>query len=332
MTPNSPSPGTRSPSASATQRVKLIHHGEVFDLFGIYVINMLLTIVTLGIYRFWAKTRIRRYLWSHTEFLEDRFEYTGTGKELLLGFLIVLAFLIVALGAYTLVFTSIWPGWTTDWKFGLIYQAPLLIASFPLFAIARFRARRYRLSRSLWRGIRGAQSGSSSHYGMLSAVCWLLTFLTLGFYWPYMRTRLVAYKLNHTWFGDRAMTFDGNGDALIGIFAICWLLTLPTLGLCWFWYRARALRYYAARTGYATLGFEVTITGGMLMSLTGTNMLLLWFTFGLAYPFVLRRNASYLCNYLTLVGDQDFAVIAQSLKPRPTTGEGMAEAFDIGDF
>ena len=90
--------------------------------------------------------------------------------------------------------------------------------------------------------------------------------------------------------------------------------------------------YYASRTRYATLGFEITISGRMLMFLTSSNMMLIWFSFGLAYPYVLLRNARYLCDYLTLVGDQDFAAIAQNLKPRPTTGEGMAEAFDIGDF
>lgn len=330
--PKFPSPARRSPIASATRRARLRHQGEVFDLFGIYMVNMLLTIVTLGIYRFWAKTRIRRYLWSHTEFLEDRFEYTGSGKELLIGFLIVLTFLIAVLGAYTFIFTMIWPAWTEDWELGLLYQALLFIASIPLVAIARFRARRYRLSRTLWRGVRGAQSGSSTYYGLLAMASWLLTFLTLGFYWPYMQTRLIGYKLNNTWFGDRAVTFDGIGDALIGRFSIYWLLTLPTLGFCWYWYRASALKYYASRTRYATLGFEVTITGRALMLLSGTNMMLIWLTFGLAYPYVLRRNASYLCAYLALVGDQDFALVAQSLKPRPATGEGMAEAFDIGDF
>lgn len=331
-TPQSPSFGKRSPIASATRRVHLSHHGEVFELFGIYIVNMLLTIVTLGIYRFWAKTRIRRYLWSHTEFLEDRFEYTGTGKELVLGFFIVLAFLIAVLGVYTLVFTMIWPDWAGVPALAILYQVPLFIVSIPLAGVARFRARRYRLSRTLWRGIRGAQTGSSVRYGMMVAAYWLLTVLTLGFYWPYMRTRLVSYKLNHTWFGDRSLTFDGNGDALIGRFAICWLLTIPTLGLCWFWYRARALQYYASRARFAALGFEVTISGRALMFLQGTNMTLIWISFGLAYPYILRRNVIYLCDYLTLVGDQDFAIIAQGLKPKPTTGEGMAEAFDIGDF
>ncbi len=301
-------------------------------MFGIYVVNMLLTIVTLGVYRFWAKTRMRRYLWSHTEFLEDRFEYTGTGKELLIGFLIVFAFLFAVLGVYTIVFTMIWPEWASVPKLIFLYNVPLSIAYIPLVGIAQFRARRYRLSRTLWRGIRGAQTGSSSRYGAMVSAYWLLTFLTLGFYWPYMRTRLLSYKLNNTWFGDRAMTFEGSGDALIGRFAICWLLTLPTLGFCWFWYRAGALQYYASRARFAALGFEVTISGSALMFLIGTNTTLIWFTAGLAYPYVLRRNFIYLCDYMILVGDQDFASIAQSLKPKPTTGEGMAEAFDIGDF
>ncbi|MBL0021516.1 MAG: DUF898 family protein [Sphingomonadales bacterium] len=55
--------------------------------------NALLTLVTLGIYRFWAIKRERDYLWSHTWFLDDWLEWTGTGKELLLGF-ITAAFLL----------------------------------------------------------------------------------------------------------------------------------------------------------------------------------------------------------------------------------------------
>ena len=314
------------------QRARLRHHGEVFDLFGIFIVNLLLTVVTIGIYRFWAKTRIRRFLWSQTEFLDDRFEYTGTGKELLIGFLIVLAFLVVALGTYTAVFSLIWPDWLEDEALVGLYQTPLYLVSIPLIGIARFRARRYRLSRTLWRGIRGAQSGSSLQYGLRETAYWLLTILTFGFYLPYMQTRLISYKLNHTWFGDRRVEFDGNGDRLLGVYAICWLLTLPTLGLCWIWYRAAAIRYYASCARYADLGFEIDIDGWSLFLLVIPNWLLTTFTLGLAYPYVLIRVANFICERFAFTGDQDFALIAQSLKPRPTTGEGLAEAFDVGDF
>jgi len=64
-------------------------HANTKELFRIHLVNYFLTIVTLGFYRFWARTRIRKYMWSHVEFEGSRFEYTGTAKELFYGFLIV---------------------------------------------------------------------------------------------------------------------------------------------------------------------------------------------------------------------------------------------------
>ena len=60
----------------------------------IAVTNVLLIIVTLGVYRFWATARQRRYLWSRTHIIDDSLEWTGTGKEMFLGFLMVVAFLL----------------------------------------------------------------------------------------------------------------------------------------------------------------------------------------------------------------------------------------------
>ena len=56
--------------------------------------NVLLIIVTLGIYRFWAAARQRRYLWSRTEVIGDRLEWSGTGKEMFIGFLVVIVVLL----------------------------------------------------------------------------------------------------------------------------------------------------------------------------------------------------------------------------------------------
>ena len=65
--------------------------GNWKDYLPIAATNVLLIIVTLGIYRFWAKARERRYLWSRTHFIDDQFEWTGTGKEMFVGFLFVVA-------------------------------------------------------------------------------------------------------------------------------------------------------------------------------------------------------------------------------------------------
>ena len=50
--------------------------------------------LTLGIYRFWLTTDMRRFLWSSTELAGEPLEYTGTARELLLGFLIAVAILL----------------------------------------------------------------------------------------------------------------------------------------------------------------------------------------------------------------------------------------------
>src|SRR5438270_9985220 len=55
--------------------------------------NALLIICTLGVYRFWASARQRRYLWSRTYVIDDSLEWTGTGREMFFGFLMVIAVL-----------------------------------------------------------------------------------------------------------------------------------------------------------------------------------------------------------------------------------------------
>ncbi len=316
-------------AAISERRDRLRHHGDPWDLFGIYGRNVLFTILTLGVYRFWAKTRVRRYLWSHTGFEDDRLEYTGAGKELFLGFLIVLAVLGVVAGVYQglyYVASNRLPELT------LVLDLLLFAGIVFLIGVAKFRARRYRLSRTLWRGIRAAQTGSGIEYGLRYFGYWLLTLLTLGFYWPFMEVNLTGYRLNNTWFGDRRLQFEGSGRDLLKPFAITWLLFLPTLGYSRYWYRAAALRYFAARTRYEDLRFATNVRGGPLMRLLVSNGLLMIFTLGLAYAYVLVRTTNFVCDNLEIVGEQDFARIAQSLKPVPATGEGLAEAFDLGDF
>ena len=57
-------------------------HGTGGGLFKIMLINWVLTFFTIGIYYFWGKTKVRRYLWEQSSFAGDRFHYHGTGGEL----------------------------------------------------------------------------------------------------------------------------------------------------------------------------------------------------------------------------------------------------------
>ena len=53
-----------------------------------------LLLISLGIYRFWLMTDVRRFLWSNTEIAGETLEYDGVATELLLGFLFAIAILI----------------------------------------------------------------------------------------------------------------------------------------------------------------------------------------------------------------------------------------------
>jgi hypothetical protein len=57
--------------------------------------TLLLSILTLGVYSFWGRTEVRKYVWSQSEFEGDRFAYHGTGGELLRGWLKAILFVFL---------------------------------------------------------------------------------------------------------------------------------------------------------------------------------------------------------------------------------------------
>ena len=81
-------------SVVSAPRPALHYDGRLGELYSIFLTNILFTILTLGIYQFWAITRYRRYFWSRTQFQGERFEYTGTGRQLFVGFLLAVLALI----------------------------------------------------------------------------------------------------------------------------------------------------------------------------------------------------------------------------------------------
>lgn len=112
--------------------------GNWKDFARIALPNLLLTIVTLGIYRFWATTRERQYLWAHTRFVDERLEWQGRGIELFIGFLLVAA--IVGIPFALLQFISqglIFRG-MIGWVAGLTFA--LFFITYYLTGMARFRA------------------------------------------------------------------------------------------------------------------------------------------------------------------------------------------------
>lgn len=166
-----------------------------------------LLLVTLGIYRFWLATDVRRFLWSNTEVAGDGLEYIGTARELLLGFLIAIAILIPINIAFFL--AALGRGWFSQMS-GLI--ALVALAGLGQFAI--YRARRYRLTRTVYRGIRFHQTGSAWRYAICAIFWWAMIAITLGLAYPWAQASLERFKLRNTWYGDLQGHFAGSGTRL----------------------------------------------------------------------------------------------------------------------
>ena len=132
-----------------------------------------LELVTLGFYRFWLLTDIRRHLWSNTVVDGDAAEYTGLGRELLIGFLIALAILLPLNVAFFLL--------TIEAEHMQVLASIPLIAAFYVFGeFAVYRARRYRMTRTVWRGVRFWMTGSGWAYALRASLWMLLAAVTLG--------------------------------------------------------------------------------------------------------------------------------------------------------
>lgn len=326
--PRPPTDGARAgPIPRQTQRLSV--HGAGGSLFGIHIVNVFLTIITLGVYYFWAKVRVRSYLLSQTEFVGDRFAYHGTGKELLFGFLKAVLLIGIPFVLLRLGIDFVARGPVVRAVSGLLSYVAILV----FLAFATIGARRYRLSRSSWRGVRFSFRGQLLEFLKLFVGGSLLSTITLGLYYPFFETRRYGFLVAHSYFGSENFSFDGRGKDLFGRYLLTILLALPTLGLCWFWFLARKQRYFWDHTSFDTARFQCTVTGGRLLLLNLGNALLLVVTLGFGWPWVVVRNARFAFSYLTLEGPLDLAAVQQEAQAASATGEGLAGILDAGfDF
>jgi uncharacterized membrane protein YjgN (DUF898 family) len=106
--------------------------------------------------------------------------------------------------------------------------------SFPLLfflgQFAVFRARRYRLTRTVYRGVRCHQNGSALRYAVCAAFWWIMIILTFGLAYPFAQSRLERFKMRHTYYGNLQGRFEGSGFCLFARGLPMWLAVIGPLG------------------------------------------------------------------------------------------------------
>ncbi|THD85262.1 DUF898 family protein [Aliigemmobacter aestuarii] len=201
---------------------KATYAGKGGPLFRLALATNLLTVLTLGIYRFWGKTRIRRFIWSATRFQGDAFEYTGTGLEKFLGFLVAMVFLAVYLGIVNLLlfFAGIRFVLEPTTEAELTMQSTVIFVSFlallPWMFFAEYRSRRYKLARTRFRGIRFGMESQALGYVLRALGHTLLTTVTLGLLLPRQTFGLAKYMTDRSYYGDARFVQSGRWTALYG--------------------------------------------------------------------------------------------------------------------
>ncbi|MCY4192112.1 MAG: YjgN family protein [Rhodospirillaceae bacterium] len=374
-------------SARSTVPVhKLNHDGRGAELVLIFLVNLALTILTLGIYRFWAKTRIRQYVWRHTSLLDERLEYTGRGLEMFIGFLFALVlFYGPIIGVYVWLFSvTPSPGDTpaeAQIQTLLILNIFVLVIIFGaalLYYVALFAAYRYRASRTSWFGIRGGMEGSAWTYGFLGLGLGLLNVMSLFWTKPWADSVVFKYRLSRSWFGSKKFESTLDSRGLWSPYALAWAITaiasasalwiflavafpviqqmatgsrppspqvffqfqimiialflVPIiayqLGVCW--YKAALVRNIARNLSYDSVRFRTEVSGGEVFALRIPNFLLMMFTLGLAYPYVVLRVARFIERHVEFHGDIQTAAIEQNAIDAPWYGEGLMEFLGVG--
>jgi len=179
-----------------------------------------LTVFTLGFYRFWMKTRMRRYYWSAIRPGGHPLEFTGKATEMLIGFLTAVVFLSFYIGLVNLVLMF--------FSFSLFKsEAPAYAVSFlglvPIFFFAHYRARRYILARTRWRGIRFGLEPGVKGYVWRASLWWLVTLLTAGILWPVKTYELEKYRTDRTFYGDQRFEQTGGRWSLMAAMKHVWL-------------------------------------------------------------------------------------------------------------
>jgi uncharacterized membrane protein YjgN (DUF898 family) len=226
----------------------------------------LLELVTLGFYRFWLATDIRRHLWSNTAVGGDAPEYVGTAKELLIGFLFALAILAPIYLVYFLI------GLEAE-RLQAFASVPLGLFFYLFAQFAIYRARRYRLTRTVWRGVRCWMTGSGVSYAWRAGLWALLTVLTLGLALPWARAALERYKMRHTAYGDLQGRFVATGGQLFRRGWWLWLLAWPSLVVViplpfiYAAFKAIEWRWWVCGIRMGEVSFQSDLSAGALVDL-----------------------------------------------------------------
>lgn len=336
-------------------------HGQAAEYFGIWFVNVLLTILTLGIYSAWAKVRTNRYFYGNTEIDGHTFDYHATPKQILIGRLIAFAVIIVLN-----IIVSLVP------VLG-IALLPIYLFVFPWLLN---RAIRFGMRMTSYRNVRFDFEGSYWKAFWVFMILPILLVFTLGLITPVLTKQTNQYIAKGSKYGDRPFELSVGLGPLYKLFVFVYGLIIVVIGaiVATFIFAGPSigeieslatgleqggsegamivfvtLAIYALIPIIAILGviytagvrniiysglmldgrhkFSSTLSKGRYLWITITNVILTVLTLGLMRPWAAIRLSRYVASKTQVIADGPLDIYSSSV--RESSGVIAGEYFDL---
>lgn len=354
---------TNSSLESQFSPVNFNFHGNTSEFFGIWIVNVLLTIVTLGIYSAWAKVRTNQYFYGNTELDTHRFAYLAKPLDILKGRIIA----VVLFGGYSFL-SAAFPTIALGFALILMIISPWLICS----------SMRFNLRMTSYRNVRFNFTGKYLEALMYLLLLPIVGLLTFGLAFPFVLCKIDKFLLSNVQYGDKQLDAEigaqqyyitflvlmcvsgaiGMAVAMIGaliggmfglsmenliaeegtINASLSVMLIVGMGLYLLFITAMSAYYQATIRNYilnnTTLEdvakFSSNYKTVSFMMLLFTNLLAVVFSFGLAYPWVKVRTTQYAVTHTGVYLTNNKDNISDLLGDQSTAlGDEVANVFDV---
>ena len=198
------------------QREPFVFTGTAREYFGIWIVNILLTLLTLGIYSAWAKVRRMRYFHGSTRLGDASFEYHARPVQILIGRIVALA----VIAGYNLAL-NFFPA--ASLLLGIV-----LVAALPYLVM---RGLRFRARVTSYRNVRFDFEGGYWGAFLAYVLGGVLTWSTLGVLAPLASRWIWSYTLGNLTYGGRPIDCDPRLEKLFGQWWLPAILFAGGIGL-----------------------------------------------------------------------------------------------------
>jgi uncharacterized membrane protein YjgN (DUF898 family) len=349
------------------QELVLQFHGSSFEYFRIWIVNLCLTLLTLGIFSAWAKVRKKRYFYSHTTLDGTPFQYLGQPIPILKGRVIAaVMFMIYYVSSHF--FTALLP---------YVFAAGAVLAPWVIVRSAAFNAR-YSAFRNMTFHFDGRYPDAMKAlylWGIIPAFALGVVFnwwgkytiaaavaVLFGLSFPWWIKRLKDFLISHTSYGSRNGVFSATGGQFFSVYfksgmimagvlvvgllsavmfaslikksqIFVWLVFVPMYSgyiLAYAYAQAHSSNLAWNHTRLGPLRFRSTLRGWGMAKLYVTNALVIIASLGLLIPWAVMRTLKYRADHMRVQLEGELAEFQGSdMSAVAAIGAETVDFFDV---